>query len=106
MRQKNKKNEPGVKGLSHHHSFYYQIQGQLHITQRDFWDFVVFTLKGIDIQRIQWDDTFWSTNMEPFLLRFYMECMLPEIADPREPRSMPLREPHYILDSSKIRDEN
>ncbi|CAN7981301.1 unnamed protein product [Ixodes pacificus] len=25
---------PGVKGLSHRHSFYYQIQGQLHITQR------------------------------------------------------------------------
>lgn len=70
---KNKKKEPGVKGPNHHHSLYYQIQGQLHNTQREFCDFVIFTLKGIDIQRIQRDDTFLSTNIEPFLLKFYME---------------------------------
>ncbi|CAL1671558.1 unnamed protein product [Lasius platythorax] len=35
--------------------------------------------------------------MEPFLSRFYMECLLPEIVDSRRNRSMPIREPEYIL---------
>ncbi|CAN7982444.1 unnamed protein product, partial [Ixodes hexagonus] len=69
--------------LSTKHFFYYQIQGQLHITGRKFCDFIVYTEHGIDVQRIQKDEEFWQTEMEPFLTRFYKECVLPEIVDPR-----------------------
>ena len=31
------------------------------------------------------------------LTRFFEKCMLPEIIDPRIHRSMPIREPDYIL---------
>lgn len=85
--------------LSAKHLFHYQIQGQLHITGRTFCDFIVYTEHGIDVQRIERDDEFWQTEMEPFLTRFYKECVLPEIVDPRLERSMKIRDPPYILDA-------
>ena len=34
--------------------------------------------------------------MKSFLLRFYHECMLPEILNSRYNRNMPIRNPEYI----------
>jgi len=36
--------------------------------------------------------------MLPVLLRFYHECMLPEILDSRHNRHMPIRNPKYIVE--------
>ena len=42
------------------------------------------------------DDDFWENHMKSFLLRFYHECMLPEILDSHYNRNMPIRNPEYI----------
>lgn len=40
------------------HNYYYQIQIQLHATGYNWCDFVVWTLKGVHIQRITRDESF------------------------------------------------
>lgn len=81
--------------LSCSHNYFYQVQGQLHITKRSFCHFVVCTSKGIHVQRIERDNDFWKFRMLPQLIRFYRDCMLPEIVDPRTTRSMPIRRPQW-----------
>lgn len=38
------------------------------------------------------DDQFWKENMETRLIRFYKNCLLPELIDPRFKRNKELRE--------------
>lgn len=38
--------------LSHSHEYYYQVQGQLSVCEKDFCDFVCWTPKGIQVERI------------------------------------------------------
>ncbi|KAH8037706.1 hypothetical protein HPB51_015751 [Rhipicephalus microplus] len=90
-----KKQRDGTPVLSRSHSYFYQVQGQLHITGRIICDFVVYTTKGIHVQEIRRDDAFWRAKMEPFLLRFYKDCILPEIVDSRLARSMDVRHPEW-----------
>lgn len=47
------------------------------------------------------DVDFWKNQMLPFLIRFYNECMLPEILDSRHNRHMPIRNPKYIMEAKK-----
>lgn len=35
----------------------------------------------------------------PILTRFYHDCILPELADPRYTRHMPIRDPEYIVEA-------
>jgi hypothetical protein len=42
--------------------------------------------------------------MEPKLVQFYMECILPELVDPRHTRNMKIRDPPYILQAIKDKD--
>ncbi|KAH7976022.1 hypothetical protein HPB52_008226 [Rhipicephalus sanguineus] len=90
-----KKQKDGDPVLSRSHRYFYDVQGQLHITRRIMCDFVVYTTKGIHVQEIHRDDAFWKTKMEPFLLRFYKDCVLPEIVDSRLARSMGVRRPEW-----------
>lgn len=43
--------------------------------------------------------------MEPFLTRFYKECVLAEIVDPHLDRSMKIQDPPYILDAIAEKEE-
>ncbi|KAL4119666.1 hypothetical protein QTP88_012458 [Uroleucon formosanum] len=65
------------------HIYYYQVQGQLHITNRTFCYFIVWTPKGICVDKIERDDTFWKNKMEVMLSEFYLNHMLPEIINPQ-----------------------
>lgn len=85
--------------LSTRHYIYYQIQGQLHITGREFCEFIVYANQKIHVQRIHSDNDFWRTEMEPLLTRFYNECVLPELVDSRLDRNMKIKDPPYILDA-------
>lgn len=61
--------------------YYYQVQGQLHITKRDLCYFAVYTgtdLKYVEVER---DDNFWAEKMEPKLISFYHEYLEPEIVN-------------------------
>ncbi|KAH7980339.1 hypothetical protein HPB49_015143 [Dermacentor silvarum] len=44
-----KKRKDGAPVLSRSHSYFYQVQGQLHVTRRSICDFVVYTTKGIHV---------------------------------------------------------
>lgn len=43
--------------------------------------------------------------MFPKLKQFYFNCLLPELVDPRYPRSMEIRNPNYILEAKKEKKE-
>lgn len=96
VERKNKKSNqlPKILGLNKKHHWYYQVQGQLHITKRKKCFFVVWCGDGHDqmrVEEIERDDNFWKNEMEPKLLKFYMEALLPELVDSRKSRNMPLR---------------
>lgn len=94
-----------ILGLNKKHSYYYQVQGQLRVTKRQYCLFVLWTPQGIKTERIERDDGFWKDTMEEKLHSFYHNCLLPEIIDPRHTRSMPIKNPDYITEAQKQREE-
>ena len=78
------------------HNYYYQIQGQLQITCRQWCDFVVWmpsaTVDDLVVQRIYSDEGVWKNTIYPHLYRFYMGSMLPELASPHHVSGQPVRE--------------
>lgn len=79
--------------LKHNDKYYYQVQGVMAITKRRWCDFVVWTPKGISIERIDYDSGFWADHMLPKFLAFYNNALLPELAAPEHPNGRPIREP-------------
>ncbi|KAK3922399.1 hypothetical protein KUF71_011868 [Frankliniella fusca] len=71
--------------LAKDHSYYYQIQGQLHVTQRQKCLFLVYAMHWTHIEEIERDDEFWNRSMRDHLKRFYEEALLPEIVMPLYP---------------------
>ncbi|KAF0693152.1 Uncharacterized protein FWK35_00037847, partial [Aphis craccivora] len=65
------------------HIYYYQVQGQLHITNRQFCYFIVWTPKGICVDKIERDNEFWKNKMEVMLSEFYLNYLLPELINPQ-----------------------
>lgn len=88
-----------VTGVNVRHKYHYQVQGQLHVTKRNYCLFAVWTPLGIKVQRIERDDNFWHKEMLEKLTKFYMDCLLPELVDPRHTRSMEIRDPPYITEA-------
>lgn len=78
--------------LRQSHNYYYQIQGALGVTGRQWCDFVVWTTRGISIERIQFDQAFWE-SMTIKLEHFFDTAVLPELAAPQHPNGRPIREP-------------
>lgn len=74
------------------HPYYCQIQGQLAICDRPWCDFVVYTPKGLSVERINFDSNFWNNELLPKLLDFYNNCIAPEIVSPVHILGLPLRD--------------
>ena len=55
-----------VRQLELKENHYAQVQGQMAIGERPWCDFVVFTLKGISIQRIPYNQSYWTSKLLPF----------------------------------------
>lgn len=92
------KEKTHITGINKNHVYFYQIQGQLHITKRDICILAVWTsvdqkLLTVQIKR---DEKFWNEKMEPKLTNFFFECMLPELVDPRHLRNMEIRDPSCL----------
>lgn len=83
------------------HAWYYQIQGQLHITNRSRCLFGIWTGEDRPLwtEIIFKDDSFWANEMMEKLCTFYTECLLPELVDPRFPRNQKIRDPQFIQDA-------
>ena len=72
----------GVAGnlkLKRRHDYYYQVQGMMAITRRSWCDFVVWTPKGMSVERIMFEEDLWA-EIKPKLLKFYQKALLPELA--------------------------
>lgn len=95
------KDKTVITGINKNHRHFFQIQGQLHVTNRDKCFYGVWTPLGMKVEEITRDDEFWKSSMEEKLSRFYMDCILPELVDPRQRRSMLIRDPSYILQAQE-----
>jgi len=89
--------------LKRSHNYYYQIQGQLHMAKRSKCYFFIWSPTEHHLETINYDPEFWAEVQET-LAEFYMNCLLPEIADPRAPRGLPVREPDYIIQAQQSKD--
>lgn len=80
--------------LNKNSNWYHQIQGQLHVTQREKCLFAVWSGENqpLKTEIIRKDHVFWEKKMKDKLVSFYMDWLLPEIVDSRRARGMPLRE--------------
>ena len=65
------------------HKYYYQIQGQMNVSERPWCDFVLRTEIDLFVERIYRDEKLWSEQMLPKLTAFYTKALLPELAIPR-----------------------
>lgn len=77
----------------------------MHTTRRTWGLFVLWTPLGMKVIFVWRDDAFWEMMVEPYLTRFYFNCILPEIVDSRISRSMEIREPIYILEKTTVKEE-
>ncbi|CAI6350462.1 unnamed protein product [Macrosiphum euphorbiae] len=94
--------------LKHDHAYFFQIMGQLHISQREICYFIVYTSNWIHVEKIQYDNHFWETKMAKPLQTFYLECLLPELIDPQFPKRLlksDIREPVRIQNSIKNQEK-
>ena len=74
------KTSSGLK-LSPHHEYFYQVQMQLAICELDYCDFIVWTLQGIVVIRINIYLQFFE-KLKPKLDMFFIKCILPKILVP------------------------
>lgn len=92
--------ETGQLKLKENHKYYWQIQGQLNITKKIECIFILFSMgNNLYVQNINRDEYLWTNKMLPKLINFYMDCMLPEIIDPRVPRGLRIRDPAKITEA-------
>lgn len=64
--------------LDRRHTYYYQVQAQLHIVGVDYCDFVVWSKDDLFVERVVPDADLWS-NVIPTVERFFRQCVLPEV---------------------------
>ena len=63
--------------LNKNHKYFYQVQGQLHISRKEYCLFTIWSPKGIIFEKIERDDDFFETFMRKKLENFYYKCVLP-----------------------------
>ena len=78
--------------LRQNHIYYAQVQGQMAVGGRMWCDFVIFTTKGISVERITYDDNYWHRTLLPKLEAFFDNCLGPEIVSPIHALGLPIRD--------------
>ena len=62
------------------HEYYTQVQGQMGVTGAQWCDFIVYTSKGLYVERIPFDPAFWQ-NLRRELLNYYFTHFIQFAAD-------------------------
>ena len=73
--------EDGQYELNKKHNYYYQVQGQLYVCEKDLCYFVVFTFPRLYIVKVYKDVDFCELHMIPKLKEFYFNYFKPMIVD-------------------------
>jgi hypothetical protein len=74
----------GCRSLKISHKYYTQVQMQMAITKRYWCDFVVYSTRGLYLERIHYDAVFWE-NVEDILTRSFYSYVVPEIVSSSAP---------------------
>ena len=69
-------NENGTLKLKIKHDYYDQVQGQMGLTGAAWCDFIVYTRKGLSIERIVIDQHYWN-ELRRKLCQYYFMYFLP-----------------------------
>lgn len=77
----------GVPQLKPSHAYYFQVQMQMAVCDVSWCDFVLWSRKGIHVQRVYRDDSWWQKVL-PKLLSFHAEVIVPEVVEMRVPRRL------------------
>ena len=80
--------------LKRSHAYFAQVQGQMAIGGRMWCDFVIFTRKGVDIQRIMFDKGYWTEQLLP---KLEDNCFAPELVSPIHALGLPMRDLSKII---------
>ena len=71
-------NVDGTVRLKNSHMYYTQIQGQMALCKATWCDFVVYTPKGMHIERVSFNEEFWK-NVNDKLEKFYISMFVPTV---------------------------
>ena len=74
------------------HRYYPQVQGQMAVGECPWCDFVLFTKKGVSVERIKFDSSYWENDVLLKLSNFYNNCLAPEIVSPLNSLGLPMRD--------------
>ena len=77
--------------LKHNHNYFCQVQDQMAIGERPWCDFVIYTSKGISVERITFEHEYWD-NVLVKLTEFYDKCFAPEVVSPLHSLGLPVRD--------------
>ena len=72
------------------HPYYCQIQGQMAIGARPWCDFILYTPRGVSVERVCYDQKFWEQDLLPKLEEFYKTCVAPEMISPVHVLGLPV----------------
>ncbi|CAG2197425.1 unnamed protein product [Mytilus edulis] len=81
--------ENGRLKLKGNHKYMFQVQGQMALYEVPWVDFVVWTTKGISVERISFDEALWK-DMLFKLNSFYLNSIIPEFFSCRVKRGKTL----------------
>ncbi|XP_059477412.1 uncharacterized protein LOC132197849 [Neocloeon triangulifer] len=90
--------------LKRKHDYFFQIQGQLAISEKEKCYFVASTDVDLFVEEILPDKELWA-NMERKLSEFYLDYLLPEIVDPRIIRGLTVRVPPQYAEAAAKREQ-
>ncbi|CAK1589570.1 unnamed protein product [Parnassius mnemosyne] len=101
------KDKLGNLKINKNHNWFYQVQGQLHVTRKAKCVFAVWFSESqpLKTEVIYRDDDCFENKMKSKLCNFYLNCILPEILDPRHTRNMEIRNPIYIIEAIKKKEK-
>ena len=77
--------------LKRNHAYFSHVQSHRAIGQRPWCDFVIYTTKGLSVQRIEYNKKFWEEDLLPKFSNFYDHCVGPEIVSPLRSLGLPMR---------------
>ena len=85
-------NDDGQPRLKKKHKYFAQVQGQMAIGRKQWCDFIIYTEKGLSVERIPFSEEFWVGEALPKLVEFFECCVGPEIVDPISKYGKPMRD--------------
>ncbi len=81
----------GIK-LHRTHRYFARVKGQMAIDGRKCCNFVIYTTKGIAVERIPFDREYWSNQLLPKLISFYDNILAPETVSPVLHLGLPVKD--------------